>query len=72
VSVKLAPFAGAHDFVGISDNGGPLEALAKRVAHEGARRCVVDTHARMDVSNKLSTVGDGDAPLKDVGRGALV
>jgi hypothetical protein len=63
--VKLAPLAGAHNLVGISDYGGPIEALAERVAHEGARRRVVATHARVDVSNKFATVGDGDAPMQD-------
>jgi hypothetical protein len=63
VGIKLASFVGAHDLVGISDHGGPLKALAERIAHEGARRHVVATYASMDVSNKLATVGDGDAPL---------
>jgi hypothetical protein len=61
--VKLEPLTGAHDLVGISDRGGPIEALAERVAYEGARRRVVATHARVDVSNKFTIVGDGDAPL---------
>jgi hypothetical protein len=59
----LAPFAGAHDLVGVSDRDGPIKALAERIAHESARRQVVATHARVDVSNKLATVGDGDALL---------
>jgi hypothetical protein len=61
--VKLAPFAGGHDLVGVSDRGGPIEALAERIAHESAQRRVVATHARVDVLNKLATMGDGDAPL---------
>jgi hypothetical protein len=32
---------------------------------------VVATHARVDVSNKFATVGDGDAPLQDAGCGVL-
>jgi hypothetical protein len=71
-SIELAPLAGAYDLVGISDHGGPIEALAERVAYEGARRRVVAAHARVDVSNELATMGDGDAPLQDAGRGALV
>jgi hypothetical protein len=70
--VKLAPLTGAHDLVGISDRGGPIEALAERVAHEGARCRVVATHACVDVSNKFATVGNGDASLQDAGCGALV
>jgi hypothetical protein len=57
--IKLAPFAGAHDFVGVSDCGGPVEALAERISHEGEQHRVVATHTRMDVSNKLATVGVG-------------
>jgi hypothetical protein len=72
VGVKLAPFTRAKDLVGVSDCGGPIEALAERIAHEGARRCVVATHACMDVSNKFATVRDGDASLQDARRGALV
>jgi hypothetical protein len=70
--VKLAPLGGAHDLVGISDRSGPIEALAEHVAHEGAWRHVVATHTLVDVSNKITTVGDGDAPLQDAGCGALV
>jgi hypothetical protein len=33
---------------------------------------MVAAHARMDVSNELTTMGDGDAPLQDAGRGALL
>jgi hypothetical protein len=29
-------------------------------------------HAHVDVSNEFPTVGNGDAPLQDAGRGALV
>jgi hypothetical protein len=34
--VELAPFACAHDLAGVGDHGGPVEALAKRIVHEGA------------------------------------
>jgi hypothetical protein len=70
--VKLAPLTGAHDLTGVSDHGGPIEALAERVSHEGARCRMVATYARVDVSNEFSAVGDGDAPLQDSGHGALV
>jgi hypothetical protein len=70
--IELAPLAGAYDLVGISDCCGPIEALAERVAYEGAGRRMVAAHARMDVSNELTTMGDGDAPLQDAGRGALL
>jgi dienelactone hydrolase len=68
----LAPLIGVHDLVGVSDRGEPIEALAERVAHEGARCHVVATYARGDISNMFTTVGDGDAPLQDAGRGTLV
>jgi hypothetical protein len=61
----LAPFAGAHNLVGVGDRGGPVEALVERVAHEGARRRVVATHARVDVSEELAPLSDGYAPLQD-------
>jgi hypothetical protein len=65
VGVKLAPFAGAHDLAGIGDRGGPVEALAERVAHEGARRRVVAAQARMNVSKELAPLWDGYASLQD-------
>jgi hypothetical protein len=63
--VKLAPFAGAHDLAGISNHGGPVEALAERVAHEGARRRVVTAYARVDVAEELAPLRDGNASLQD-------
>jgi hypothetical protein len=70
--VELAPLAGAYDLVGVSDRGGPVEALVERIAHEGTRHRVVATHAYVDVSEELAPLGDGDAPLQDAERGALV
>jgi hypothetical protein len=63
--VELAPFAGAHDLAGISDRGGPIEALAERVAHEGAWRRVVAAYTRVDVSKELAPLRDRHAPLQD-------
>jgi hypothetical protein len=63
--VKLAPFAGAHDLAGISDRGGPIEALAECVAHEGARRRVVAAHALVKFSKELAPLGDGHTSLQD-------
>jgi hypothetical protein len=70
--VELAPLAGTYDLVGVGDRGGPVKALAERVAHEGTWRRVMAAYACVDVSNELATLGDGDAPLQDTGRGALV
>jgi hypothetical protein len=59
--VELAPFAGAHDLAGVGDSGGPVEALAERIAHEGARCCVVAAHARVYVPKELAPMRDGYA-----------
>jgi hypothetical protein len=71
-SVELAPFAGAHDFAGVSDRGGPVEALAERVAHEGAGCGMVTAHARVYVPEELAPLGNRHASLQDAGGGALV
>jgi hypothetical protein len=63
--IELAPFAGAHDLAGISDRSGPVEALAERVAHEGARRRVVSAYASVDVSKELAPLRDRYASLQD-------
>jgi hypothetical protein len=70
--VELAPFAGAHDLAGISDRSGPVEALAERVAHEGARCRVVAAYARVDVSKEHAPLRDRYASLQDARCGALV
>jgi hypothetical protein len=70
--IELTLLAGVHDLVGVSNRGGLVKALAERVAHEGTRRRVVATHARVDVSDEFATFGYGDRPLQDAGRGALV
>jgi hypothetical protein len=70
--VELAPFAGAHDLAGVRDRGGPIEALAECVAHEGARRGMVATDSRMYVPEELAPLGDGYASLQDAGGGTFV
>jgi hypothetical protein len=70
--VELAPFAGAHNLAGISDRGGPVEALAERIAYEGVGCCVVAAHARVYIPEELAPLGDGHASLQDAGGGALV
>ena len=72
VGVKLTPFASTHDFVSIGDCRGPVEALPERIAHEGARCCVMAAYAGVDVSNQLSALGNGDASLQDSQGAALV
>jgi hypothetical protein len=61
----LAPFAGAYNLAGVSNRGRPVEALVEYVAHEGARRCVVAAHARVNVLKELAPLGDGHASLQD-------
>jgi hypothetical protein len=46
--------------------------MVERVAHEGARRRVMAACACVDVPYKLTTLGDGNAPLQFAGRGAPV
>jgi hypothetical protein len=70
--IELAPFVGAHDLAGVGHRGGPVEALAERVAHEGTWRCVVAAHARVYVPKELTPLRDGYASLQDAGCGALV
>jgi hypothetical protein len=70
--VKLAPLAGAHDLAGISDRGGPVEALAECVAHERAWRRVVAAYSLMYVLEELAPLRDRHATLQDSRRGVLV
>ena len=63
VGIKLTPFAGAHDFIGVGDCRGPVEALPERIAHEGAWCRVVTAYTGVDVSNQLSALRNGDASL---------
>jgi hypothetical protein len=63
--IELAPFAVAHDLAGISDCGGPVKALAERVAYEGPGRGMVATDARVNVSEELALLGGGYASLQD-------
>jgi hypothetical protein len=70
--IELAPFAGAHNLAGVGDRGGPVEALAERISHEGAGRCVMAAHARMNIPEELAPLRDGHASQQDAGRGTLV
>jgi hypothetical protein len=61
--VELAPLAGAYNLAGIRDRGGPVKALAERVAYEGAGRGVVAVDPRMNVPEELAPLRDGHASL---------
>jgi hypothetical protein len=63
--IELAPFAGAHNLVGVGDRRRPVKALAERVAHEGARCRMMTAYDRMNISNQLSALGNGDASLQN-------
>jgi hypothetical protein len=71
-SVELTPFAGAHDFAGVNDRGGPVKSLAERIAHEGAGRGMMAANARVYIPEELAPLGDGNASLQDARGGALV
>jgi hypothetical protein len=70
--LELAPFAGAHDFAGVSDRSGLVKALTERVAHEGVCLRVVAAHARVNIPKELAPLRDRHAPLQDARRGALI
>jgi hypothetical protein len=70
--VELAPFAGAYDLAGFSDRGGPVEALAERIAYEGAGRGMVAANSCMYVPEELAPLGDGHTSRQDTGGSALV
>src|SRR6185436_8180922 len=59
-SVELATLVGPHDVGGVSDRGGPVKTLSKRVTHEGAWRCVMTAGASVDVTDQLLSLGDGE------------
>jgi hypothetical protein len=63
--VELAPFAGVYDLAAVGNRSGQIEALAERVAYEGAGRGMVAADARMNVSEELAPLGDGHASLQD-------
>ena len=69
-SVELATLASPHDFSGIGDCCGLVEALPERIAHEGARRRVVAANSSVDVSEQFPALENGDAALQDA-RGAV-
>jgi hypothetical protein len=65
--VELAPFAGAYDFASVSNRGGLVEALAERIAYEGAGRGMVAADTRVYVPEELASVHPGDvfvAPVR--------
>jgi hypothetical protein len=54
-----------YDFAGVSDRGGPVEALTEHVAYEGAGRGMVAADARVYVQEELAPLGDGHTSLQD-------
>ena len=57
--IELATLTGPHDVGGIDDHSGPVKALPKCVAHEGAQRSVVTADAGVDVPDQLLPLGMG-------------
>ena len=70
--IELATLVGPHDVSGVGHCGGPVEALPKRVAHEGARRGMVTADSSVDVPDQLLALGDGDATLQNAQGATLV
>jgi hypothetical protein len=58
-SVELAPFACAYNLAGISDRGGPLNALEECISHEVAGCGVVAAYARVYILEELAPMGMG-------------
>jgi hypothetical protein len=54
----LASLVGAHSLASVDDHGGPVKALAERIAYEGAWRRVVAAYTHMDILNHIQTVED--------------
>jgi hypothetical protein len=61
---RTGTLVGAYDLISVSNHCGLVEGLAKRITHEGTRRHVVATHARVDVSRELAPLVDGNARCK--------
>ena len=64
-SVKLTPFASAHDLLGIGDYHRPIEPLAERIPDQSSRCGVMPTYSTVDIRQQLSSLLDGDASLQD-------
>ena len=62
-SVVLAPFAGAHDLLGVGYYNGPIEALLECVSDQGSRRDMVTAYPTMDIAQQMLPLFDGDAAL---------
>ena len=62
-SIKLAPFAGAHDLFGVSDCRWPIKPLAECVPDQDSWRSVMSTDSALDVNQQLPSLLDGDATL---------
>ena len=71
-SKELATLSGPHNIGGVSDRGGPVKTMPKRITHKGARRGVVTASASVDVTDQLLALGDGDASLQNARGTAFV
>ena len=49
-SIKLAPFAGACDLLGVGDRRWPVETLSERFPDQGPRRGMMSTYSTVDVN----------------------
>jgi hypothetical protein len=59
----LTPLAGAHDLLGISHHGWPVEALSERVSDQGSRCDKMFAEPAVDIFQQALSLFDGDATL---------
>ena len=71
-SVVLTPFVGAHDLLGVSYNGGPIEALSEHVFDQGSRHGMVTVDPTVDIAQQTLPLFKGDAALQDPSVASLV
>jgi hypothetical protein len=62
-SVILAPFAGAHDPLGVDDRCRPVKSLAESVPNQGSQRGMALADPAVDVLQQLDTLLDQNAAL---------
>ena len=71
-SIVLAPFAGAHDLLGVGYCSGPIEALSEYVSIQGSRHSVVTIDPTVDIVQQALPLLNGDAELQDPGMASFV
>ena len=62
-SIVLAPFAGAHNLLGVGYGGRLVDALLERVSDQGSRHNMVTTDPTVDITQQVLPLFNGDATL---------